>query len=72
MNVEVAGNVFEVRFRPSSEPIEQVARNFWIEQQNLLGYSETNPLTEGNIQNCVGPIARYLQTSIQQFQQTQQ
>jgi hypothetical protein len=69
VRVPVNGQEFEIRFRPDSEALERVAMDFCIAQQDALGYSDANPLTEANLPSCVAPIAKYLQTSVIQYRQ---
>ena len=65
----VGDNTYEIRFRPESEPVTDVARNFCIQNAATLGYTPENPLTDANLGDCVNPIANYLRQSFLQNQQ---
>lgn len=68
----VGANTYEISFRPESEPVTDVARNFCIRHADSLGYSPENPLTDANVADCIDPIANYLRQSFIQAQQQQQ
>ncbi|CAE7851955.1 unnamed protein product, partial [Symbiodinium microadriaticum] len=60
--VTVGDNTYEVRFKPASETLTTVARNFCIQQADSLGFTPQNSLTDANLPDCVNPVAEYLRT----------
>jgi hypothetical protein len=58
--ITIAEKTFRITYLPESQDIPTVARNFCIEQQAALGYTEANPLTTDNIAACATPVADYL------------
>jgi hypothetical protein len=58
--INIADKTFQITYFPETQDIPTVARNFCIEQQVALGYTEANPLTTENIGACATPVANHL------------